>query len=324
MRVAPWLPVVALVGTVARGADAAEPVSLAWNAPAGCPTGDAMLAQVNGILGGPTEHRASARADVTQVGPQHWSVHLATDVDGAQGERTLEADTCESLAKATALILAWTVDPIKARAAALAASPAPAPPPAREQPAAPPPSSPIELAALVGVSGMGDIGTLPSVGGGVELTLGALVGPLRLELSGAYWGPQDIVKTAPNGDAVGAQIQILDGALRGCFRWRLHPRFELDPCAGAALVHASTTGHSTATTFVSTNGSGDWTTFHGDLLGAWRLLGPLALRATVGVEAPLARPSFVVTIQQASQEVPLHQANAVGGTATLGVEAHFP
>ena len=77
-------------------------------------------------------------------------------------------------------------------------------------------------------------------------------------------------------------------------------------------------------TFQSAESSGNWTTLHGDVLAAWRVLGPLALRATVGVEAPLARPTFVVTIPQASSQVALHQPNAVGGAATLGVEAHFP
>jgi hypothetical protein len=332
MRGGPWLVVAAMgaaggAPAAAEAAESAQPVSLAWNAPAGCPSRDAVLADVNAILGGPTSHHAAARADVAQIAPQHWSVHVATDVDGAQGERTLEADSCESLAKATALILAWTVDPIKARAAALAAQPAPPPRQSPERPAAAPApsSSSIPLAAVVAVSGMGDVGTLPSVGGGVELTLGALVGPLRFEMFGDYWGAQDSAHaSAQNGDVFWASMHLLEGALRACFRWRLVERFEMDPCAAAALVHVTSEGHSNAGTFVSATNTGDWTTLRGDLLGAWRVLGPLALRATVGIEAPLARPKIVVTIPQTGSDVPLHQANAVGGTATLGVEAHFP
>lgn len=323
MRIAPWLPVMALVGTMARGADAAEPVSLAWNAPAGCPTGDAVLADVNGILGGPTSHRASARADVTQVGPQNWSVHLATDVDGTQGERTLEADSCESLAKATALILAWTVDPIKARAAALAASPAP-PPPAREAPPQQAPSSPIPLAAVVAVSGMGDVGTLQSPAGGVQLSVGALVGPLRFELSGDYWGPQDQAQPV-NTATDGARVHLLDAALRACFRWRLHERFELDPCLGGALVDASSEGYTQgSTSFSSKTGSAVWAALHGDILAAWRILGPFALRASIGAEVQPTTPTFYVDVVQTGSRVTLYQPKAVGGTATLGVEAHFP
>jgi hypothetical protein len=323
VRVAPSLLVVALAGTVAPAVEGAEPVSLAWNAPAGCPTGDAVLGDVNAILGGPTSHHAAARADVTQLAPQHWSVHVTTDVDGAQGERTLEADSCQSLAKATALILAWTVDPIKARAAALAAR---ASPPAPETTVPASPSSPIPLAAVVALSGMGDVGTLPSLGGGVELSLGALVGPLRFELSGDYWGPQDKSKLV-NGDEVGAHIQLLEGSLRTCFRWRPSGRFELDPCAGAALVHASISGYGPTPTFTAAHGNtGDWAVLHADALVAWRLFGPFALRASVGAAVSPVTPPFIVTSStpQGSSVTPLHQPSTVSGSATLGVEAHFP
>jgi hypothetical protein len=279
----------------------------------------------------------TARADVTQLGPEHWSVHVSTDVDGTQGERTLEADSCTSLAKATALILAWAVDPVKARAAlaareAAAPPPPPPPPPARtpeHEPEQTPsqPSSPLPLGALVAVSGMGNLGTLPSLGGGVQLALGALVGPLRFELSGQDWVTQNITGNGPYGDAVGTQVHLLDAALRACFRWRLGPRFELDPCAGAGLVLASSRGYiaspSTSSTFQPAQNSGGWTTLHADLLAAWRVVGPFSLRATVGMEAPLVRAHFVVTSDQAGT-TDLYTVRPVAGTATLGVEAHFP
>jgi hypothetical protein len=106
--------------TVAAAALADEPASeavrLTWNAPSGCPSGDAVMGEVQRMLGGTTSHHATVQADVAEVGPAHWSVHLATNVDGAAGERSLDADSCASLASATALIVAWTVDPAKARA----------------------------------------------------------------------------------------------------------------------------------------------------------------------------------------------------------------
>jgi hypothetical protein len=332
-RAALLLLVASGVVSVAPVAAAQEPVSVAWNAPAECPTGDAVLADVKAILGGPTPHRVTARADVTQLGPEHWSVHVSTDVDGTQGERTLEADSCTSLAKATALILAWAVDPVKARAALAArqAAPPPPPPPAptpepERTPA--PATSPLPLAAVVAMSGMGDVGTLQSPGGGVQLALGALVGPLRFELSGGYWFEQDVARPETNRESVtvGAYVRLIDGALRACLRWRLGPRFELDPCAGASIVHASSEGYGGSGSFTSARSTGDWGVVHGDLLGAWRVIGPFALRASIGVELTPTRPPFTVTIQQnqvQSQEV-LHVPSFVGGTATLGVEAHFP
>lgn len=310
--------------SVAEAAEPAVPVSLAWNAPPGCPSGDAVLADVNAILGGPTSHHAAARADVTQIAPQHWSVHVTTDVDGAQGERTLEADSCESLAKATALILAWTVDPIKARAAAaLAAKPAAPAHPPPEQPS-PAPSSPIPIAAVVAVSGIGDVGTLQSLAGGAELALGALVGPLRFELAGDYWVSQDQQQPV-NGTTDGAKVQLLDAALRACFRGRLHERFELDPCVGGAFVHASSEGYTHGSpTFQPQPGSGDWAVLRGDALAVWRILGPFALRASVGVEVQPTTPPFYVDLQQQGTQRTLYQPKEVAGRATLGVEAHFP
>jgi hypothetical protein len=329
-RAALLLLVATGVTSVASVAGAQEPVSLAWNAPVGCPTGGAVLADMKAILGGPTPHRVTARADVTQLGPEHWSVHVATDVDGTQGERTLDADSCASLAKATALILAWAVDPVKARAAMATkqAEPATAPPaatPSAEQPPSSP-SSPLSLAAVVAVSGMGDVGTLQSPGGGVQLALGALVGPLRFELTGGYWFEQDAAQQESGRPSVivGSHIHLLDAGLRACFRWRLDARFELDPCAGAAIVHASSDGYATSSrSFVKASGTGDWAALHGDVLVAWRIIGPFALRASVGMELTPTRPQFTVTTVQPSEQL-LHKPSLVGGTATLGVEAHFP
>lgn len=330
-RAALLLLVASGVVSVAPVAVAQEPVSLAWNAPAGCPTGDAVLADVKAILGGPTPHRVVARADVAQIGPEHWSVHVTTDVDGTQGERTLDADSCTSLAKATALILAWAVDPVKARAAMAAkqagpAAPSPAPaaaPPPDRTPS--PSSSPLPVAAVVAVSGMGDIGTLQSPGGGVQLALGALVGPMRFELSGDYWFEQDAAQqeTGRPGVIVGSRLHLLDAGLRACYRWRLASRFEVDPCAGAAIVHASSDGYASSSTFVTASHTGDWATVHGGAMAAWRVIGPFALRASVGVEVAPTRPQFTVTTVQGTEQV-LHQPSLVGGTATLGVEAHFP
>jgi hypothetical protein len=96
---------------------AADPVDLIWNAPAGCPSRDAVLAEVVRILGGPPSRPLVAHADVTEMSADHFSLHLTTDVEAAQGERTLDTNSCASLAQAAALILAWTIDPTRVRTA---------------------------------------------------------------------------------------------------------------------------------------------------------------------------------------------------------------
>jgi hypothetical protein len=300
-------------------------VSLTWNAPHECPPGEAVLADVQRMLGSTSGRSVAARADVTEVNPEHWSVHLTTDVEGAQGERTIEANSCASLATATALILAWTVDPSRARA--------PPPPPQANAGVAPEaagdraePSTPRgrsmqsePFAGLVAATGAFDVGTLPTVGTAGEITVGALLGPVRAEVSGAYWLPQD----ATRGTSEGTHIHLLDARVRGCFRIRLTGTLELDPCLGAAIIAASSEGFGPAATFTPYSQRGAWGAAGGEALAAWRLFGPVALRASVGVWFPLAPPSFVIDVQNQGQ-AGLHTSEPVGGRATLGVEVRFP
>jgi hypothetical protein len=297
----------------ARGAESVPRVELAWNAPASCPTSDAVLRDVQRSLGATPSHRVVARADVTQLAAEHWAVHLATEVDGTVGERRLEADSCASLASATALILAWTIDPAAARNAESSAT-APVSTPFRDAVAAPPRSreSPRALAAA---SGRVDLGLLPSVAGGAEITLGGSWGPVRGELGGSYWFAQDAV--GPQG---GTHILLVEGALRACVRALRAARLELSPCAGGGIVHASSDGFGLAPSYTITR---NWGTVGGDLLGTWTVSGPFALRASVGFVAPLVRPAFVV-LDPNHEEIPLHRAAAMAGRASLGAEVRFP
>jgi hypothetical protein len=312
--------------------EAAGPVSLTWNVPPNCPPAEAVLADVERTLGRSTNRRVAARADVTEIGPGHWSVHLVTDADGVQGERTFDANSCASLATATALILAWTVDPSKARDAPSLApgtavlpttSPAPEPgaPPTRTGPAHAP-----SLVAVVAASGAGDVGTLPSAGASGEIAIGALLGPIRAEVAGADWVTQDATGLIRPGTLDGAHIHLFDARIRGCFRGRLGQRFELDPCLGAAILTASSYGFGSPP-FAPRPGSGAWGDLQADVLAAWSLFGPLALRASVGVWIALAQPPFVVDLQTQGEpagEVLLHKTSPVGARTTLGLEVRFP
>jgi hypothetical protein len=305
--------VASLVSAIA-GAEPSDPiVHLSWNAPPGCPTAAAVASDVQRILGGSSSHRATARADVVELGSQRWSVHLVTNVDDAPGERSLEANSCEALASATALILALTVDPARALATM--------PPPSRPQQPAPRPGPPAQtstrdpLQVLVAAAGVGETGTLPSPSVGGEISLGVLFGPVRGEISGTDWFSQDA--TANTGQ--GTHIHLLDGALRGCFRGRFGDRFEMDPCAGAALVLASSNGFGEDKSFER---SSSWSTLDADLLSSWRIAGPLALRASLGFGVPLARPSFILLDPQG--QTFLHRAYWIAGRGTLGLEVRFP
>jgi hypothetical protein len=300
----------ALFGSASVVARAAEPpVQLAWNAPSGCPNADAVLTEVRRNLGAETPHRVVARADVTELGAERWSVHLVTEVDGVAGERSLEANSCASLASAAALILAWSVDPARGSA------------PERPEPAvsAPPTSGETSTHGSLGALAAGgaaiDVGMLPRAGGAGEVALGVLAGPIRAEIAGADWVTQDARRTSD-----GTHIHLLEGALRACWRGTIGARFELDPCLGLGWVHASSDGFGLTPNFQRTS---DWGTGRAEALAVWTFAAPLALRASAGILVPFVRPPFVVRDAQ-GQELPLHRAAAVSGRAALGVEVHFP
>jgi hypothetical protein len=296
-------------------------VRLAWNAPEGCPAGEAVLAEMRRILGGTASREAEARADVTRLAPDRWSVVLATRIDDTVGERSFEADSCAALASATALILAWTVDPLHASAPALGVSP-PSPPVESSpelrtpNPVAPAPARPA-LSGLLALAAQGDRGTLPSTGAAAELTVGATLGVVRAEASGSAWLAQDAMRSASEG----THLHVIEAAFRGCWRAIARERFEIDPCLGAAVAHVSSDGFGETRPYQR---DAWWWMARGDLLATWTLFEPVALRALVGVAAPLPRRSVVILDPQSGGAVPIHEPAVVAGRAALGVEVHFP
>jgi hypothetical protein len=335
-------------------------VRLAWSAPGGCPSEEAVLTEMQRILGGPPSRDAEAKANVERVAPRRWSEHLTTQVDGVAGERALDADSCEGLASATALILAWTIDPERARVASRSTpgvpiEPPPPPTTPLAAPAPPPPSPELPLAAapraapaarapttdragvamqaedrarprgVAAVEAQADVGTLPSAGFAGRFVLGALFGRARLEASFADW-LQNEATASPPKNSEGATLHPLEGALRGCFRWEPSRRLEVDPCLGAGLTHVTSDGFGeTGKIFRGPTGQATtWGNFYADVVGAFALIGPLALRASLGVSVPFARPEFDIDEPPGQAAIPLHRASPAAGRATLGVEARFP
>jgi hypothetical protein len=298
-----------LLSPAARaGEPAATALRLTWSAPAECPSGDDVTHEVQRILAGDATRRATARADVAQLGAERWEVRLVTDVDGVPGERTLEASSCTQLASATALILAWVLDPTRASGGE---------PP---QPSVPPPSSssqagPVRAAFAIG--GAADVGLLPRAGAAIEIAGGVLVGPVRLEAFGADWFAQDAV--AANSE--GTHIRLLEGGFQGCLRGRFGERIELGPCLGAGFVYATSDGFGEKTPFSGQTST--WGIAQALALAGFHLAGPIQARASLGAAVPLARPPFVVLGSQ-NTELVLHQPAPVCGRATLGVEVRFP
>src|SRR5260221_7209718 len=80
-----WTSILALVALDVASARsrsfAASPLELTWNAPAACPESAAVYHDVERSLGPTPAHRVVARADVTELAADRWSVRLTTEVD---------------------------------------------------------------------------------------------------------------------------------------------------------------------------------------------------------------------------------------------------
>jgi hypothetical protein len=115
--------VVAGVIWVAAGVARAQEPALTWQAPEGCPTRDAWLSALRARVDDAAWNeaapklRASVRIDLTETG---YALQLDTELDGASGQRRIEAARCEELVDASALIVAFAIDPNAASRAASA------------------------------------------------------------------------------------------------------------------------------------------------------------------------------------------------------------
>jgi hypothetical protein len=95
----------------AEGSAQTLPLSLKWSAPAACPTGDDVLREVARqahVVPGRAPAKLDADARVEPFG-ERWRVELRTSRAGVEGYQTLEDDSCELLARATALVLALSL-----------------------------------------------------------------------------------------------------------------------------------------------------------------------------------------------------------------------
>lgn len=90
-------------------------VNLTWIAPETCPKRSALIGEIEELVGRPLQTieklSIKATATVNQKDNETWVLRLRTREQNAKGERELVADSCETLAQATALILALSIDP---------------------------------------------------------------------------------------------------------------------------------------------------------------------------------------------------------------------
>jgi hypothetical protein len=258
-----------------------------------------------------------ARATARELGGR-WRVQIETDLDGVEGERSLDGDSCSSVASATALILAMTLDPEAVRGAPSAP---PAPPPAtaiavvveddeaqRQVPA--PEQSRIQarLRPIV-VAGLG---ALPGVAAGLGAALTVQRGRWSAELFGLYLPD----RRHPSEDRAGAggDFRLLAVGAAGCYAL-LPGALEVAGCIGAELDHVGARGYGVAE---PGSGAGTWVAPLANTATTWWIGERVALRLDLQAVMPLSRPRFVLL-----GVGPVWRPPVVNGRAGLGLMVAF-
>ena len=298
-----------------------ERVPLSWSAPSGCPAAAAVLAEVKRNLADSGEARAPfvAVASVDRPVEGMWHARLRVEARGGTVERQFDAESCEAIASAAALIIALSAGPG-------GDAPPPEPPQgatisgeARSgaaQSGRAPPEDHWRLSQLsVMVNAVIDGGTMPgNPAAGVEAAAGPLwTAPgwrLRL-LAGAGFFPTQQM-TYLQGDV---DIWLLTVSGRGCVA-AAPARFEIGLCVGGELsaMHSADPHTSRAVK----EGTQYWVSPVGSAMASWRVSSRGAIFGRAEVAVPGTRRTF-----QTSDNADLYRVRAVAARGALGLELRF-
>lgn len=315
---------------LATSARAQSALTLDWDAPAECPKAAWVEASVRRLLSTPPSDPLQVRAVVRPDGSE-WVVDLRFE-GAARGTRRLRAASCESVARAAALIVALALDPQAAALAseemAQAEAPRSVPPVVPPPPPAPPSpptrpvrSSPVAHATRARIHGHGFVAAALEHGYVPGVVPAAIVGG---GVGARLWRADLLVQIAPFASGAledrpryGADFSVLAAELRGCvgpaWTW-----LALEGCAEFRGTHV--TGHGTGLT--------ESYRAHAALfaLGAGVLVRipsrtRLAAEASVDTSVPFTRPSFVLL--EGDREQAIHRVPMLTARATLGVSLRF-
>lgn len=305
------LLIAALLTGPPEGPASSERLELSWEAPAGCPGSEQVRELLRGLSSG-SHAPARVRARIEPRG-SGFAESLEIAVDGAIEQRVLEGKACLELARATALLVAISLDPIVAveglERTREASSEIPEPPaPARIERATTsfPADTTTTPAGLRGPDARGvrprwlvdgnavagaSWGSVPGVAGLVGAALGversAGDAPrLRLALEGRYTVPK--AAAYPDRPALAAELDLWALGPKGCLSPQAR-RLSLPACLGIELgsLRARASGTSDAHTDRSF-----WVATTLDASLRWRIRGPWVVSAGLGIGVPLRRERF--------------------------------
>jgi hypothetical protein len=293
-----------------------NPIMVIWQAPPACPDAAHVQAEVDKNLARSGAPLVPVVAMVNASGPTdgRWQASLVFQAGYIRAERRFEAESCEAVASAAALVIALWVEggpdtpPPPTVAAPSVAARDPEKPP--DTPAAKPRRRPF----VVMLDGVLDWRTMPDPpAGGME----AAGGPIwtfprwRLRaLAGLSFFPSR--RTALNGDIEQADLELFDVSGRACATVILK-QLELGPCAGGelAIMHGWGTDFQDSTHV--------WVSLLGSALASWSISPAVGVFGRAEAVVPTARKRFSVPDGNVVYQVP-----DVAVRGALGLELRFP
>lgn len=340
--------------TGAFGAE--EHLLLAWRAPPGCPSAAdvrrAALSHLGPEDSEPPEGALHVEAQVERrnepSGLTRFRVVLRARRGSTSGERVIEAETCQGVADAAAVVIALAlVSPTLAPGAptgdegtridSTAQGVPPATNPSTRNPdqasapsnvggslgRTPPPHQPGRRTTAdprdarpsllaFGAQAATDSGTLPSWALGASLVLAWTPGRTRLEVDLRRWASQS---EDVGASSAGARFTLTSSGVRACHALWREGRFELSPCVGGDAHWVTARGYGADTNH---DAEAHWLSLTAGVLGRASVSSWLGLRGRLEAVTPLARPTFVV---ERMGEV--HGPAPLGVAATFGAEVHF-
>jgi hypothetical protein len=318
-------------GCTARSADADEsPVALVWDAPAPCPGPEVVRAQILRSLSSAMTVREHAvvEAHVTPGERGRWNATLRIETHDGTSERALEAESCEAIASAVALVSVVAIEggEVPHREAVAPPPPPPPPPaPAQNRSSNAPTHSEALLVVAAATADFGrDFGTMPSLAPGAQAGVGWLVGlgfyRLRLVASGSFFPTQKDTHVQSQSDT--GSFDLWTAALHACGT-RVFGIAEVGPCLGGELEVMQGTGSGGGPSFTSLPADGSWGAFLFSAFGALHFGRVVALIARGdGVFSP-PPPTFRDTNQSKTQVFYSYQPSSVALRATLGLELYY-
>jgi hypothetical protein len=297
-------------------------VALQWRAPEGCPDGGRVRDEIRrfvatGAQTG-TVDRVDVDAKVVREGDR-YVLELDLKLPTGALHKRIEADKCEVLASAAALVMAVMLDPT-AVVETVDAPREPTPPqapvtkPIEPTPPVPPPPPPKRrVQGLVRIFGVGSYGAMPRFGGALGGSIGARIGRARVEAVAFGEFPQrrhHEVETQ-----AGARIDLWTLGARGCFAPNIK-RVDFPLCAGIEAGQMRARGFGLATT---RNAIAPWLAFPFGAMVMWAPVPRFAFGGGVDAWVAATRPTFDIEGLGV-----IHQSQRAGVRIHAGFEVRFP